>query len=441
MAAERKVTIGADPEIPLYVADTHGGSLCGFPATGLFGGDKGKPVVLGEEGGWLEDGAMLELNPTASENPYTLAKNINTLLTKAVAHIKDKTHEIEGIEYRIKLSVGGVQTYIEDSLLEKYPQLKVFGCSEDFSAYTPGVPRSGVMDEAAREFGPNLRFAGGHLHLGLSDWPKDLPKFVAIKLLDLLFYVPYQRMYSRSEDRDYYYGLPGLYRETKYGIEYRTPCPSWVAPADKRILMRFFDVGMIFARFEKYKNALVDIYNAVPWNELQDTLLNREYATTIELLSGAGVAKGDHYAIQLEDLFVPLRSADYPIFPGNEYTSIPEISDPLKPKKNIYYTMSTTAGGAQVGQINANEIRWPDLNLGAGQADADQFRAMINRAEVPPPPQDFDNDVRRAVQVEELHQRGEVPRYRILFEGGAERIWEFQAGRPVLIEDNDQVQF
>ncbi len=204
MAAERKVTIGADPEIPLYVADTHGGSLCGFPATGLFGGDKGKPVVLGEEGGWLEDGAMLELNPTASENPYTLAKNINTLLTKAVAHIKDKTREIEGIEYRIKLSVGGVQTYIEDSLLEKYPQLKVFGCSEDFSAYTPGVPRSGVMDEAAREFGPNLRFAGGHLHLGLSDWPKDLPKFVAIKLLDLLFYVPYQRMYSRSQERDYY---------------------------------------------------------------------------------------------------------------------------------------------------------------------------------------------------------------------------------------------
>ncbi len=206
--------------------------------------------------------------------------------------------------------------------------------------------------------------------------------------------------------------------------------------------MRFFDVGMIFARFEKYKNALVDIYNAVPWNELQDTLLNREYATTIELLSGAGVAKGDHYAIQLEDLFIPLRSADHPLFPAEEYSSIPEISDPAKPKKNIYYTMSTTAGGAPVGQINANEIRWPDLNLGAGQGQHvdDQFRAVLNRAEVPPPPRDFDNDARRAIRVEELHQRGEIPRFRLVFAGGEERIWEVRADQPILIEDN-QVQF
>lgn len=353
MSEARKVTIGADPEIPVCLME--GGLVHEWvPATGLFGGDKGKPVPQGEAGGWLEDGAMLELNPTPSDNPFTLAENVVNLINLASKHVAKQSLVSPSTKKELPLSLypGGVTIHLREEALDAHPQLKVFGCAQDFSAYTPGVPRVGTMHSAMDALGANVRFAGGHLHLGLSDWPEELPKFIAVKFFDLFFLYPYLRTYSRANDRDEFYGKPGLYRETSYGIEYRTPCPSWLrgsgGAVDSRVLMRFFEVGMLFARFEEYKSYLIELYNKVPWHVLYEAMEHRNFDGMHECLTAADVIHGDSQSVTVGDRFISLRG--FPergkpgIFSKDMFPQVKQFhqtDSPKKAAKNLYASAST----------------------------------------------------------------------------------------------------
>lgn len=316
----RSITLGSDPEIAVF--SQAGGYV---PVCGLFGGDKGEPIIQGPEGGWLEDGVALELNPTPAASPIEAMSNVRTLIDKAKAKLKADTKNKIGLYY------PAAYAEFEKTVLDKHPKACQFGCSEDFSAYEPGVPRQGLMEQAMQEFGPSIRFMGGHIHVGITDWPEELPKFVAVRLFDLLFGISYFAEYAPVKcARDNYYGQLGIYRETKYGFEYRTPCNSWLQdrPENPRVLHRALEVAKFFARFEEYKPSLVQLYNNIDWNELTHAANNRQWNGVRKALGGSKVDYGNWECLQVGDLFVPMLSVD-PMFTKDTYTR--KTSKPLYP--------------------------------------------------------------------------------------------------------------
>ena len=277
MADEPLVTVGCDPEIPMIDRKKYEQHILKvIPICGLVGGTKGSPRPISDKhgqavGGLLEDGVMLELNPLADRSPYILATKTYSLRIAA--------QDIVGPQYAFLTSKD---TFNFDSRdLAKFPAASVFGCSADIDAYSPEVPRTGLMEKAMAEYGDNIRFAGGHMHLGISPWPDNFPRWIAAKFLDLLLGMPLIMEDGGGRTiRAEYYGKPGIYRETPYGIEYRTPSPTWVehvrTPSSGSALARLKAIGNLFANFKDTQDELVSIYNSVDWNRFRDNFDHRD---------------------------------------------------------------------------------------------------------------------------------------------------------------------
>lgn len=211
-------TYGADPEFLLQ-----DGNKKAVPALGLFGGTKKQGKFLGpairyqedipkHKWPWyLEDGAALELNIPVTTELYKVFVNCNfykneaqkTLLSGKSLHLT----------YSPELTYDN--TYID------LPEAKLMGCDPDYDAYKGGQARKPFFAEM---FG-NKRFAGCHIHFGMSKWPEALPKYVFVQFLDLFLGIPCHKFDSQLGRREFY-GLPGLYRPTSYGVEYRSLSPS-----------------------------------------------------------------------------------------------------------------------------------------------------------------------------------------------------------------------
>jgi len=165
------------------------------------------------------------------------------------------------------------------------------------------------MNRAMERFGTGVRFYGGHIHLGVTDWPEDLPKFVAVRLIDLLFGMGYLRHYSpHPNDRDEFYGLPGLYRETPYGLEYRTLGNEWVkeSPTNPKTFNRALFVANLIKHFEINKDALIKLYNSVNWAEFEDTFRQKNWSDMMDTLGDVVVDKHGSTGIELPSGFVPV---------------------------------------------------------------------------------------------------------------------------------------
>ena len=271
----RMVTVGADPEFPVLTQGNPSrlGGTKYVPACGLIGGDKGKPIMADpEEGGWLEDGVMVELNPKHSTDPRQVNHRIALLHQRVVDILKPK---------KLSVTIRDVGWYDVD-VLKGHPKALEFGCMPDLTAYEMGQERNVPMPAAMATYGESIRFAGGHVHLGVTDWPKDLPKFIAVRFLDLLLWKPaIQQWRLQSTERTGYYGLPGLYRDTPYGLEYRTPSNYWTKEAivdgEAWFLGRLKAIGNVFAEFETYKEGLVKLYNNIDWNLFQDGMATHDF--------------------------------------------------------------------------------------------------------------------------------------------------------------------
>jgi hypothetical protein len=308
MSKKREVSIGSDPEIA-YV-DGRTGDVA--PVCGLLGGEKGKPIVAGAFGGYLEDGVAIELNPAPGQ-----ARGIDSALVLATMHAERVTLCLDAVRKELRRQKAELHFPIHDAIFSEdkltHPNSKVFGCAVDFDAYRPDVPRQGIMERAMERHGPGVRFYGGHVHLGVSDWPEDLPKFIAVRFIDLLLGFSYKRNISpRPTRRTEFYGTAGLYRETAYGVEYRTPCNQWMAElrtGTPTILTRMGEIGLLFARFEKYKNALVEIYNTIDWQRFSGALSAHDWHGVEGSLRGlpvvASARNGSHY-LQINDAYFPI---------------------------------------------------------------------------------------------------------------------------------------
>jgi hypothetical protein len=115
------------------------------------------------------------------------------------------------------------------------PEARRFGCMPDFNAYTLTV-NTPEMDASKHPY----RYAGGHLHLGISSPNTKCQKELhllheeghieIVRWLDLMISIPtfFLNNDESAKIRRTKYGKAGCFRPTPYGIEYRTPSAWWL---------------------------------------------------------------------------------------------------------------------------------------------------------------------------------------------------------------------
>lgn len=216
----RQLTFGTDPE---FFIQSNGALL---PVCGLLGGTKEKhiPMPFGEI---HEDGTAAELTVPPSETfPGMLDLTMHTLMY-AKEYISGKVY-------------GGTvhnasEVRFPTAVLAKIgPQAMTFGCSPEYDAYQRGasVP---VLSPAAFERGTDsLRFAGGHIHIGYKAVQPEVSEYVVAMLCDATFGLQLVRAGEKQPERRRFYGRPGRFRPTPYGMEYRTPSNAWLMDRYKR---------------------------------------------------------------------------------------------------------------------------------------------------------------------------------------------------------------
>lgn len=193
-----KITIGSDPEL-FFIEN---GEVTPFH----FLLDK-KEKVTYDGVTILRDNVLVEYNtqPSSSKDEFisTMRRSYN-VVRKYVKSL--------GTNY----DVVNIPSHEFVSLPEGFDD---FGCNPSINAWTflEEIPKP-LKDR------PLLRSAGGHIHIGL---PPDVDPVLVIRACDLFLGVP-----STFMDTDYtrrlLYGKAGSYRNTPYGVEYRTLSNFWV---------------------------------------------------------------------------------------------------------------------------------------------------------------------------------------------------------------------
>jgi hypothetical protein len=203
-------TKGADPEVLLvdpllkkYVS-----------SVGLIGGSKNYPRPIGEGCAVQEDNVTVEFNIPPCKTADDFIRSINYNLTYLREHAAKM-----GLEVLIQPSA----VYDDDQLTT--PEAKTFGCEPDYCAW-----RNGEKNPRPHADNPNLRSAGGHIHIEL---PEHIDFIEVVKAMD--WFVGCQMMtFDKDNDRRKLYGKAGAFRKKSYGVEYRTASNAWLQ-SDERI--------------------------------------------------------------------------------------------------------------------------------------------------------------------------------------------------------------
>lgn len=210
-----KVTgIGADVE--MFLQDRKNSEV--VSAEGYIKGEKNDPFVFD------------------LDNPH-FASSLDNVL--AEVGIPPATNKVEFYNY-LRKSIGFINSTIPQNLKavalpaaildDRFlmtDQAKTFGCEPDYNAYTRR------QNQRPYSPNPNLRSAGGHLHIGYENAPafnplgfydsiEDIERCSIIQALDLHIGVP-SVILEPDNDRKTLYGKAGAYRPKVYGVEYRTP--------------------------------------------------------------------------------------------------------------------------------------------------------------------------------------------------------------------------
>ena len=225
-----KMLIGSDPEWFLTNGKTP------ISVIGKVGGTKNKPKRIDELG---EDFAIQEDN---------VALEYNTPPTDDVSYWADchsRMHEyIKNLlkPMGLKPLIKGSVTFPDNELSD--PRAWIFGCEPDFNAWT------GKINPMPLSENPNLRSAGGHIHIGVKyNKLTKVQKLFLVRNMDLHVGLPLMIL-DPDQERQQLYGKAGAFRFKSYGVEYRTPSNFWtrtkrlttnVAYASERAFMACFD--------------------------------------------------------------------------------------------------------------------------------------------------------------------------------------------------------
>jgi len=201
-------TLGTDTE--LFATDSTGKhrSLCG-----LVGGTKEDPMPFGVDYhpmfAYQEDNVAVEFNipPSVCRSDWFH----NTVIARDFVKAK--------IQKELGLTIAKDCAVSFDKKELSHPNALVFGCEPDYDAWKL------VENKKPTSTNPQLRTAGGHVHVGS---PMDMVK--GVQNMDLFLGVPSIILDNSSGSvmRRELYGKAGAMRPKPYGWEYRTLSNFWV---------------------------------------------------------------------------------------------------------------------------------------------------------------------------------------------------------------------
>ena len=240
--------IGADPEV--FLEDAAGALKS---AITRIGGSKHAPLALpnlGDGFAMQEDNVALEFNIPAADSPEQLKEHLTKIKEFLSRYINS-----QGLRFS-KLSAA---SFPDEEL--NNPAAREFGCDPDFNAWRGGRrnPRPAAPD-------PNLRSAGGHVHVGHK--LNSMREIVAgVKYMDMYLGVASTLM-DQGELRKMLYGKAGCFRPKPYGFEYRTLSNYWIFD-DKLIDWVWNNTALALDAMRKNNNKFVYIDDS---NDIQTAI-------------------------------------------------------------------------------------------------------------------------------------------------------------------------
>ena len=208
-----KLLIGADPE--LFVNGEDGVIVS---AHDMIPGTKQEPYPVDPIGASVQvDGMALEFNVPPADDSESFSRDIDTLL-ETLQRMIGNGHYLN--QERSHSFSSEYMSMVPDSAKE-------LGCDPDFNAYTMRE------NEICERADPNLRTAGGHVHLG---WGDNMPyrswnhfENCCEMAIQLDCSIGMQSViYDDDVGRRSLYGQAGAMRPKPYGMEYRTLSNYWI---------------------------------------------------------------------------------------------------------------------------------------------------------------------------------------------------------------------
>lgn len=265
------ITVGCDPEIFIKEKDTG----APIPICGLLGGTKEAPVDVGGYG-VQEDNVMAEYNTPPSSDPMRFANHVR--------NGRDAVKNVLSSRFPDRFEFDLAPSRLFSHQLLAVPQAAVFGCSPDFDAYSLGQANPRIERAQLQSARGEWRFCGGHVHIGYAHALKEeVPPYVAAQFADVFLGLPLVR-YDGQGERRKFYGTPGRYRPTSYGIEYRTLSNTWTYTADMCELVA--DQAIRLGGFLTRKSTVVKrLWGEIPWVDVRRAISSEDAALAATLLS------------------------------------------------------------------------------------------------------------------------------------------------------------
>lgn len=210
------VTMGSDPE---YFLTRDGKIVPGTPDK--IPGTKTKPEKISRTTSVQLDNVLVEM----THDPAMTNIAFKNIMNLSFIHLRDFLYK-RGFGISIKSS----HVFKEKDLYMDH--CKVFGCEPDFSAdhNDPVLPINPAVVGG-------LRTASGHLHLGFDRNLTMHEKILVVKMLDFVLGAPLLSL-NNDPQRRTLYGQASRFRNTPYGLEYRTLDNAWTFfPAELATVM------------------------------------------------------------------------------------------------------------------------------------------------------------------------------------------------------------
>ena len=194
-------TIGADPE--LFFRNNY--KL--VSVIDKLGGSKDMPLPLDVAG------CAIQEDNVAAEYNIPPCKNVQEFIHYNLHVLNDLSER--AAKLGLMLAPGIASHSFDDEELQHW-KAGVFGCDPDYNAWT--------MEKNPPPYSPdpNLRSAGGHVHIG-----SDLDPWHLGRAADIFLGVP-ATLRDGDERRRSLYGKAGAVRIKPYGVEYRTLSNFWI---------------------------------------------------------------------------------------------------------------------------------------------------------------------------------------------------------------------